>query len=237
LRQALDMFWKANNELRQFAQLTSHDLKTPLATVMNLCDEALDEFGEAMPTQARELVAAAKDRSLRMSRMIDELLASMATPEDVESTEPVSSQEALDEAIETTHLLLAKNGINLDVPRPLPWVLGNKVRLREVFVNLLSNAAKFIDRRPGQVTVEARIEGDQCVIAVADNGPGIPKEELERIFSPFRRLPLHHDRPGTGLGLYFTKNLVDQQGGAMWVESKPGEGSRFHIRLKRAEPK
>src|SRR5487761_1238296 len=76
LRQALDMYWKANVELRQFAQLTSHDLKTPLATVANLCDEALDEFGGQMPEAARELVGAAKARTFRMSRMIDELLAS-----------------------------------------------------------------------------------------------------------------------------------------------------------------
>ena len=76
-RQALDMLWKANVELKQFAQLASHDLKTPLATVANLCDEALDEFGTQMPEGARDLVEAARQRTFRMSRMIDELLAFM----------------------------------------------------------------------------------------------------------------------------------------------------------------
>ena len=74
LRQALDLVFRANTELRQFAQLTSHDLKTPLATVANLCDEALDEFGPDLPAGAAELIEAAKQRTYRMSSMIDELL-------------------------------------------------------------------------------------------------------------------------------------------------------------------
>ena len=94
-RQALDMLWKANIELKQFAQLASHDLKTPLATVANLCDEALDEFGPQMPEGARDLVEAARQRTFRMSRMIDELLAFSASPEGVESNTEISSREAL----------------------------------------------------------------------------------------------------------------------------------------------
>jgi signal transduction histidine kinase len=68
---------------------------------------------------------------------------------------------------------------------------------------------------------------------VADNGPGIPPDELERVFVPFRRLPRHRDRPGSGLGLYFAKTLVEQQGGRIWAESKPGQGAKFYVRLRR----
>ena len=80
LRTALDMYWKANVELRQFAQLTSHDLKTPLATVANLCDEALDEFGDQMPEGARDLIKAARERTYRMGATIDGLLRAVITP-------------------------------------------------------------------------------------------------------------------------------------------------------------
>ena len=95
-RQALDMLWKANVELRQFAQLASHDLKTPLATVANLCDEALDEFGEQMPAGARDLVEAARQRTFRMSRMIDELLAFSASPEGVETNTEIFEPRGAD---------------------------------------------------------------------------------------------------------------------------------------------
>lgn len=234
LRQALDMFWRANAELRQFAQLTSHDLKTPLATVANLCDEALDEFGDQMPEQARELIAAAKNRTYRMSKSIDELLAS-TLPDEGEPSQAVSSQEALDEALETARPLLAASLIEVSVLAPLPLVQGNKIRLREAFTNILSNAAKFIDRRPGKLTIDSHERDGQCVIRFADNGPGIPVEELNRLFGPFRRLPRHRDRPGSGLGLYFTKNLIMQQGGKIWAESTLGHGSTFCIQLPRAE--
>lgn len=235
LRHALDIYWQANAELRQFAQLTSHDLKTPLATVANLCDEALDEFGGQMPDAARRLIEAAKDRTFRMSHMIDELLAS-TLPDSHEPFPIVSGQETLDEAIETTRPLLEKHAVEVSVLTPLPPLRGDRVRLREAFANLLSNAAKFIDRRPGKVTIDVQNHAGHCLIIFADNGPGIPPDELDRLFVPFRRLAMHRSRPGSGLGLYFTKNLIMQQGGRIWVESKLGEGSRFHIQLPLSQP-
>jgi signal transduction histidine kinase len=236
LRHALDMFWKANAELKQFAQFASHDLKTPLATVANLCDEALDEFGNDMPPGARDLVEAAKTRTFRMSRMVDELLASAVSLEHGKVNEEVSSHAVLNEALDLVRPLLDKSGIAVALPAKLPWVWGNRVWLREALVNLLSNAAKFMDKASGTITIEVRADGPHVVVVVADNGPGIPAEELERIFVPFRRLPVHRDRPGSGLGLYFTRNLILQQGGRIWAESEAGNGSRFCIQLRRARP-
>lgn len=237
LRQALDMYWRANVELRQFAQLTSHDLKTPLATVANLCDEALDEFGDQMPDSANKLITAARDRTFRMSRMIDELLATVVSLGDGAGDEHVSIQEALDETLETYGSLLAEKGIDLRIQRPLPTVRGQKPHLREVFNNLLSNAIKFIDRRPGSLNISAIVGNGTCELIIADNGPGIPPEDIDRIFVPFRRLAMHKGRPGSGLGLYFTRNLVMQLGGRIWVKSEPGRGSEFHIELRLAEPR
>jgi signal transduction histidine kinase len=233
-RQALDMLWKANVELKQFAQLASHDLKTPLATVANLCDEALDEFGTQMPEGARDLVEAARQRTFRMSRMIDELLAFSAAPEGVETNTEISSQEALSEALDRLQPLIQEKQVELSVSDKLPEVLGNKVRLREAFYNLLSNAVKFLNKRPGRISVAAEVRGHECVFCISDNGPGIPPDELQRIFVPFRRLSVHHDVPGSGLGLYFTKNMIEHQAGRIWVESEPGEGSRFYMLLKRS---
>lgn len=232
MRDALDMLWKANTELRNFAQLTSHDLKTPLATVANLCDEALDEFRSEMPTGACELVESAKQRTLRMAKMIDELLAESAGPELVDSNDVVSSEEALDEALDRLEPLMQSRGIKIEVKRPLPMVWGNKVRLRESFYNLLSNAAKFTDTQNGLVRVQAQSHPEGCLFVVEDNGPGIPPDELERVFAPFRRLAAHRDRPGSGLGLYFTKNLIEQQDGRIWVESELGQGSKFYVLLQ-----
>ena len=234
LQSALDLVWKTNHDLRQFAQLTTHDLKTPLATVANLCDEAVDEFGPDMPEGARKLVEAARASAFRMSGMIDELLASAITPRSEEPLE-ISSGQAFAEAIERVRPQLVERGIDLVIPNYWPHVRGDRVRLREAAYNLLSNAAKFIDKTPGRIVVSAEVDGPTCRFCVADNGPGIPAEELERVYVPFRRLPMHRDRPGTGLGLYFTKNLIEEQGGRVWAESQPGRGSQFYIELPLAQ--
>lgn len=236
LREALDMLWRANNELRQFAQLASHDLKTPLATVANLCEEALDEFRDQIPRPAAELIEKARQRTFRMSAMIDELLGTMTEAGQTEACAGISGQQVLDEAVDRVRPLLEQKEIELAVARALPVVWCNRVRLREAFYNLLSNAIKFMDKRPGRISVDYHLSADHCTFVIADNGPGIPRDELDRIFVPFRRLPKHRDLPGSGLGLYFTKNLIEQQGGRVWVESVAGAGARFYIELHSHQP-
>jgi signal transduction histidine kinase len=236
LQHALDMLWKANDELRRFAQLTTHDLKTPLATVANLCDEALDEFGPNMPDEAKKLVESARQATYRMSSQIDELL-SLAVGAGTEADRPVDSDAAVRQAAEGVSHVLRERVIALRIEDHLPPVVGNAIRLREAFYNLLSNAAKFIPAREGVIQVTAETHDGDVIFRVRDNGPGIPHDELDRIFVPFRRLPAHRNQPGSGLGLYFTKNLVEQQGGQIWAESNPGEGACFCIRMKGAGKK
>jgi signal transduction histidine kinase len=237
LQQALDLLWKLNNELRQFAQFTSHDLKTPLATVANLCEEVLDEFGAQIPPEARDMIASAQRTVYRMSTTIDELLSvSLREPHEEPSESTVDTEAVLHEALERVRPLLAKRNIQLVQSGPLPKVRAHRAQLREIFYNLLANAAKYIDKEPGRIEVSATTQGDECIVRVADNGPGIPPSEQQRIFAPFRRLSKHHHVAGSGLGLYFTKNLVEQQGGRIWVESQLDVGSCFYIALRAAAP-
>jgi signal transduction histidine kinase len=234
LRHALDLVFQANTELRQFAQLTSHDLKTPLATMANLCDEALDEFREDMPAEAAKLIESARVRAFRMSATIDELLSSTMSLHSDEEQGEVDSGRAIAEAIDRIRPLLDQKKIELTVAAGLPCVWGDRVRIREVFYNLLSNAAKFTDKAKGRISINCTTRHDECIFSVADNGSGIPLEELSRVFVPFRRLPAHRDVPGSGLGLYFVKTMVEQQGGRVWAESEVGKGSLFYVLLKAA---
>ena len=233
LRQALDMVFRANTELRQFAQLTSHDLKTPLATVANLCDETLDEFGKEMPDEACRLIEMAKQRTYRMSTMIDELLELSAPADDLTVDDQVDLEKVVAEAVERLTPEMKRRQVAVSIVGSLPTVWGNRVRIREAIVNVLSNAVKFADKQPATIQVSAESTNDACTIKIADNGPGIPNEDLDRIFSPFRRLRMHQDRPGTGLGLYFARNLIEQDGGRIWAESQLGKGSVFHMTFRR----
>lgn len=237
LHSALSLLWKANNDLRRFAQLASHDLKTPLATVANLCDEVVDEFGAQIPTMARTQLESAREVMFRLSRLIDELLETTMTSPSPDALDPVASREALVESVERLRPLLNQKQIELVLPDSMPEVWGNKVRLREAFYNVLANAAKFLDKQPGRIRVEVSRLEREAVFAISDNGPGIPAEELHRVFAPFHRSAAHRDRPGTGLGLYFTKSIVEEAGGRVWVESQVGRGSTFFLAIPLEAPR
>ena len=169
-----------------------------------------------------------------MSATIDELLKSTISLHAPSETDEFSIGEAIGEAVEMLRPQIADKGIEVVLGSDYGRAAGDRARIREVFYNLLSNAVKFCDKRPGRITISGEVRDKDCVVCVADNGPGIPREEWPRIFVPFRRLAAHHEVPGSGLGLYFAKGIVEQQGGRIWVESEVGHGSCFYVLLQRA---
>jgi signal transduction histidine kinase len=124
--------------------------------------------------------------------------------------------------------------IHLHLPEQTPRVWADPLQLREVFANLVSNSVRYLDKEPGRVEIDCRMDGEFCLFCVADNGPGIPESIRTRVFEPFVRGPATAGRTeGTGLGLYFVRTIIEQGGGRVWVESTPGQGSRFWFTVPR----
>ena len=236
LRRALELYEQSNTELSEFAHLVSHDLKTPLATVSGLCEEFIDEFGAQVPAEARQLIAAAHNRTMKMKGMIDELLSVSAAAAQPVQRSRASSRALLDEVIDRVRQEIGDRAIQLEVPHQMPEIFVHPGRFRETFYQLLSNAVKFMDKEPGFVGVSVQTIGAEHVFCVADNGPGIAASDQAKVFAPFQRLPEHRDQAGSGLGLYFVRRMVEQRGGRVWVESRPGEGSKFYVSIPRDEP-
>ncbi len=233
LRKALEMLWQANAELRLFAQLTSHDLKTPLATVANLCDEVLDEFGPQLPAGAAEMITAARNRTFRMSHTIDELLETSISLQSKDDQQLVLLERPFQEALDRVRPIIDAKDIELQAVPLKVTVIGNQVKLREAIYNVLSNAAKFIaPDTAGKIRVNLEVQPGSCILSIADTGPGIPPEELQHLFIPFRRLRIQYDEPGSGLGLYFTKSLIEQMEGKVSATSELGRGTTFYLQLK-----
>jgi signal transduction histidine kinase len=127
--------------------------------------------------------------------------------------------------------------VHLHLPEHAPRVWAEPLQLREVFANLVSNAVRYLDKEPGRVELSCRPDGRFYVFCVADNGPGIPANVRARIFEPFVRGPAQQGRPeGTGLGLYFVRTVIEQGGGRVWMESLPGQGTRFYFTVPRVPP-
>ena len=118
--------------------------------------------------------------------------------------------------------------LTLELPDPPAEVAGDLDRLQQVFINLLANALKYTAQ--GGVTVRLRREADAVQVEVADTGPGIAPEDLERIFDKFERVGSQSEE-GSGLGLPIARDIIELHHGRIWVESRPGHGSRFLVRL------
>jgi signal transduction histidine kinase len=126
--------------------------------------------------------------------------------------------------------------VQLRLPEAAPCVWADPIQLREVFANLVSNAVRYLDKEPGYVEISCHHEGAFVRFGVTDNGPGIPAELQARIFEPFFRGPDSGRTEGSGLGLYFVRVVVEQGCGRLWVESAPGQGSRFWFTVPTAPP-
>jgi len=141
--------------------------------------------------------------------------------------------ELIDECVEVSMPLTRGKPIKLvkEVAFDLPTVSGDRAKIRQILLNVLSNAIKFTPG--GRVSVGARLDGDAIHVAVSDTGVGIRKDDLGRLFEPFERLenPVSRDVGGTGLGLAISKKFVELHGGRMWAESRENTGSTFHFTL------
>src|SRR5690606_2442421 len=169
--------------------------------------------------------------ALRMDRLIGDLIdwARIGTGALSVETAPLDVPSLLDEVMETVRPSVAQHVLQRRVPPRLPEVLGDRVRLIQVLVNLVSNALKFTPPG-GRVLLSATSTGDGVLIAVDDEGPGLDAEQQARIFEPFTQLS-PGDRRGLGLGLTISQGLIEAQGSHIEVTSTPGQGARFAFAL------
>ncbi|MEA2373253.1 MAG: two-component system, OmpR family, sensor histidine kinase KdpD [Solirubrobacteraceae bacterium] len=206
----------------------SHDLRTPLTAIVT-AGEMLSTPGLGDSERA-ELAAAVAAEAERMSDLVDKLLdlsrlhAGTAVPR----RDWCSIEELLDVALD--NLRGGRDGFVLSVERGMPLIRADAVQIERALANLLENAARFNGGHP--VSVRARVVGRRLSIRIVDRGPGVPKEELGRVFEPFYRgRDASADHRGSGLGLAITKGFVEANGGRVWAESLPGQGSTFALDL------
>jgi signal transduction histidine kinase len=143
--------------------------------------------------------------------------------------------EVIRDAVTSTHQLIHEKNIKIDlnIEPHIPSVSGDRDRLVQVMVNLISNAVKFCEADRGCITVHLQAKAAHLLVQVEDNGIGIKPENLNRIFEPFHQIknPTKGRPVGTGIGLTITKRIIDFHHGRIWAESTPGEGSIFSFTL------
>ena len=205
----------------------SHDLRSPLTAII-AAGEALTSPG-IEPDDRRVLAAAVTDEATRLSGLVDKLLdlsrleAGQAHPR----PDWCSIEEVVAAAVED----LGERGelVRISLDGDLPFVRADAAHLERALANLLENAIRFSGGE--QSLVRGRALGDRVVLRVVDRGPGIPPGDLEHVFEPFYQRPGDRPHEGSGLGLAIVRGLVEVNGGRVWAESVPGQGTTFVIEL------
>lgn len=233
LKEALSLYWEAERKARQYSKLAGHEIRGGLNAIAATCDVLLEEFGSEMNADSRQMVEAMHQRCWKIFSIAEDILQQ---PESAGQRSWVETAELLKEARSRIDVYRSDRPVELVLPPNPPRVLADPIGLREVFANLISNAVRHLDRRAGRIEVKYRSDGADHVFCVADNGPGIPREMQRRVFEPFFQVPQASPSEGRGLGLHFVRTIVEQHGGRVWVESTPGEGSRFYFTIPKSPP-
>jgi PAS domain S-box-containing protein len=230
LRTANEELARSNAELEQFAYVASHDLQEPLRMVASYTQLLGRRYGDRLEGDAKEFMAFIVDGASRMKQLIEDLLAYSRVGTRGRDFRPVRLEAVVERARTNLRGALEESGGEL-THEGLPVVEGDESQLVQLMQNLAGNALKFRGEAAPRVHVSALEREDEYEITVRDNGIGIEPQYFERIFMVFQRL---HDKgtyPGTGIGLAICKKVVDRHHGRIWVESSPGQGSRFHFTL------
>jgi len=232
IRQAYERLAELDHLKSEFISIASHELRTPLAILLAYASILEEEI----TGQSKEYLDQVVESAMQLKAIIDEMvsLRRLDTGEtQVEITE-VSITPIVESLLEEFGPLAERKEIHLevDLPEKLPPVRSDAQVLRLILSNLLSNAIKFTPEG-GAVRLFAREERDRLLLGISDTGPGIPPQDLERIFERFYQVEnsLRREHGGIGLGLSIAKEMAELIDGRIWAESELGKGSTFYLSL------
>jgi signal transduction histidine kinase/putative methionine-R-sulfoxide reductase with GAF domain len=225
----------ASQHKSQFVANMSHELRTPLAAILGYAELMQEGFYEPLGQKSLDALTRIRSNGRHLLGLINTVL-DIAKIESGQFTLNMAEYDvqSIVETVRSATESLAQNKkltLKTDVAKKLPFGLGDEQRLTQVLLNLVGNAIKFTDA--GEVRVTASAANSHFTVSVADTGPGIPPDQLTRVFEQFHQVDSSNTKAkgGTGLGLAISKQIVEMHGGRIWVESTLGKGSVFHMEL------
>ncbi|NNE55696.1 MAG: PAS domain S-box protein [Flavobacteriales bacterium] len=231
LRRALAELTIKNTELEQFAYITSHDLQEPIRHIHSYASMLEREIGESITEKGAQYLDFIQSSSVRMRQMVKELLAFSLLGHETVKLEETDLHELMDPVILSFSKEIREKNANVIVG-DLPVINCDKLQFSRLFQNLLSNALKFTRNgvKP-EISIQCTEHKWHNTIEFSDNGIGIPREMVDKIFVIFQRLHNTSKYEGHGIGLSVAKKIIEKHDGKMTVWSEPGEGTTFSIEI------
>jgi light-regulated signal transduction histidine kinase (bacteriophytochrome) len=222
---------QANRELESFSYSVSHDLRTPLRAIDGYTHILMEDFYPGLPPEGRQVCDAILNNTRRMSQLIDDLLAFSRLSRSEMRQVPVDMHGLVDLAFDELTTPETRQEIVFNL-QSLPGITGDPSMMRQVWLNLVSNAIKFSSHHtPVHIEVGFTPAQDEMIYYIRDNGDGFDMEFSGKLFGVFQRLHGVKDFEGTGVGLAIVKRVIQRHGGRVWAEGEPGAGATFYFAL------
>jgi PAS domain S-box-containing protein len=217
---------RSNEDLDQFAYVTSHDLKAPLRGIANLSQWVEEDLAEKISDEGREHMRLLRGRVHRLEALINGILTYSRAGRTQDRPEVVNLGKLTREVVE---LLAPAKEVTVVIPEDLPTIQTERVPLQQVLLNLIGNAIKYAAKSDPRVIVTCSDSGDGYSFMIRDNGSGIAPEFHNRIWIIFQTLEPRDKVEATGIGLSIVKKIVESRGGRVWIDSALGAGAAFHF--------
>ena len=219
---------KSNDELQEYAHIVSHDLKSPLRSIYALVSWIKEDNKGKLDDASLENFKHIESSLEKMEQLITTILNYSKAGVDFQDPEDVDINEMVYDII---GFLYVPKHIFIKILNPLPILKGDKIKLQQVFQNIISNAVKYIDKEKGLIEIDVEESGDYYKFMIRDNGMGIEKQYHKKIFKIFHTL--NKSKDSTGLGLSIVKKIVNLHKGEIWLDSEPNVGTTFYFTLKK----
>ncbi|MCL4297877.1 MAG: PAS domain S-box protein [Anaerolineae bacterium] len=223
----------ANKELEAFSYSVSHDLRAPLRAIDGYTRILAEDYEAALDAEGKRICSVIRDRTQWMDQLINDLLAFSRLSRAQMRVAPIDMASLVSSVFQELTTPADRERLDFQLA-PLPLALGDPTLIRQVWVNLLSNALKFSAKRERAVIeVRGRPGVGENIYWVRDNGAGFDMRYVDKLFGVFQRLHNERDFEGTGVGLAIVQRIVHRHGGRVWAESEPNQGATFTFTLPR----
>ena len=219
---------KSNEELHEYAHIVSHDLKSPLRSMSALVSWIKEDNRGSFDKASLKNFILIEETLEKMEQLISDILEYSSIGENNIEREMVDTNQLIEDL---KKVLYVPKHITVHLKETLPTVYADRIKLQQLFQNLISNAVKFNDKNKGVIEIGCEEQKERYQFSVSDNGIGIDPKYHEKIFKIFQSLS--DDKESSGIGLSIVKKVVDLHNGKIWLESELGKGSTFYFTMKK----